>query len=212
MPDEPPVVAARHRVDRAQRGRRRRQLVDRRGDVLLVRHRHRQPADAERAHRVERGGGRAGRDVERDVRPVEPAGRERRVVQRRRQGVADRVADDGGDVHGDGRSQDAGGDAAACDVGLVLLGRDGERVVAVLVGEHVVQVLARRRPRAAGADRVADARVRRRVERGRGSTPGRGWRSASAAGPGSGTCCTGRRLALLLERDRRRVAAGDRVP
>ena len=41
--------------------RRRAQLVDRRGDVLLVRRRHRQPAEAERPHGGEGGARRAGR-------------------------------------------------------------------------------------------------------------------------------------------------------
>ena len=57
-----PTSGHRHRradrVDRSQRRRRRRQHVDGGGDVLLVRRRHRQPGDAERAHRVDRRGRR----------------------------------------------------------------------------------------------------------------------------------------------------------
>ena len=105
---------------------------------------------------VERRGAVAGRDVERDVHPVEPGGGERGVVERRRQGVARRAsrsprrrASRPVIIRGRRRPR------RACDVGLVLLGRGGERVAAVLVGEHVVEVLARRRLGQAGAERVA---------------------------------------------------------
>ena len=68
---QPPVAERHDRVDAAQRGRRRVELVDQRGDVLLVRHRHRETTEAEHAHRVERGRGVARRDLERDVHPVD---------------------------------------------------------------------------------------------------------------------------------------------
>ena len=82
-------------------------------------------------------------------------------------------ADHRGDAHGGAGQSRRPAARGPVDVGLVLLGRDGEGVAAVLVGEHVVEVLARRALGQAGAQRVADARVRRRVERGLDRRPAR---------------------------------------
>ena len=97
--DEPPVALGDHRVDRAQRRRRRRQPVDAGGNLLLVRRRHRQPGDAERAHRRQRFVGASGRHVEGDVAPVDAGGIEGRLMDDRRQRVPDRRPDQRGDVH-----------------------------------------------------------------------------------------------------------------
>ncbi len=96
--DEAPVVAD-DGVDRAQGGGGGSEAVDRAGDLLLVRRRHREPGDAEQAHRRQRLVGASGRHVEGDVAPVQPGGVERSLVDDRRQRVADRRADQRRDVH-----------------------------------------------------------------------------------------------------------------
>ena len=94
-----PEPAVRHHHDgvgRAQRLDRGAALVDQRGDVGLVGHRHGQPGQAEGPHRVQRAAGAAGRDLEGDVAPVQPARREGGVVHRGREAVADGRSDDPG--------------------------------------------------------------------------------------------------------------------
>ena len=59
------------------------ETVDGAGDLALVRHRHRQPGDAERADGVERAAVRRRHDLERDERPVRHRRVERRVVDHR---------------------------------------------------------------------------------------------------------------------------------
>ena len=86
-------------VDRLQRRRSRRQLVDRRRHLRLQGRRHRQSDQPECAHRVDGRGAGSGRHVEGHVVPVEAGGRERGPVQRRRQRVRDRGSDDRRDGH-----------------------------------------------------------------------------------------------------------------
>ena len=114
VPREPPVAERHDGVDAAQRGGRRVEHVDGVGDVLLVRHGHRQTTEAEHAHR-RRGPppALAGRDVERHVHPVDAGRGERRVVQRRRQAVANGAADDGGQL-GCGRDHPSSPRSRAC--------------------------------------------------------------------------------------------------
>ncbi len=88
-----PAVAVDHRVHRAQRGRGRRQLVAGLGDVGLVRHGDAQPRDAEGPHRRHGVAAASRGDRERHVHPVQAERGERRVVDRGRAGVGDRVAD-----------------------------------------------------------------------------------------------------------------------
>ena len=93
-----PSIARRHDgVDAAQRRRRRIELVDQRGDVLLVRHRDRQPTEPQRAHRVERRTGAPGATSNAVYTQSSPSAANAGVVQRRRQAVAHRAADDRGD-------------------------------------------------------------------------------------------------------------------
>ena len=93
---EPAVRRHHDGVGRAQRLDRGAALVDQRGDVGLVGHRHGQPGQAEGPHRVQRAAGAAGRDLEGDVAPVQTARREGGVVHRGRQAVADGRPDDPG--------------------------------------------------------------------------------------------------------------------
>ena len=122
----------------------------------------------------------------------------------RRQAVLDRRPDER--CQSAHASQEAGL-AGQLDVALVLPRLRCEHVAAVLVGDHVVQVLRT----------WSDRRVRRRSGRRRadwapgsarpGSMPGRGWRSASAAARGAGRCCTACRSGGAP-----RTAARDRCP
>ena len=123
--------------------------VDGRGDVLLVRRRHRQPAEPQGAHRRQRLRPPI-RAPPRTPRTPSPA--------RRARNAALCSAGDSECCTGEPmtaatrigcRSVEQAGSGRRVHVGLVLLGRHGEGVAAVLVGQHVVQVLARRRPRAA---------------------------------------------------------------
>ena len=98
--DETALGAGRDGVHATQRGRVRRELVATRRRGELVRHRHREPGQAERAHRVERGARRAVGHFEGDVHPVETELAIRGVVQHRRQGVPYRIADDARDARG----------------------------------------------------------------------------------------------------------------
>ncbi len=68
--------------------------VDRGSDVVLVRHRHRQPGEPEHSHRIDRLGATTGGHVEGNVGPVDAGSIERRSVNRRRQAVRDRRPDE----------------------------------------------------------------------------------------------------------------------
>ena len=86
-------------VDGAQPARHVAALVDQRGHVGLVRHGDRQPGDAGPAHRLERPGGLARGDLEREGAPRvgQPERVEGGVVQDGRKGVRHRTADDADD-------------------------------------------------------------------------------------------------------------------
>ena len=204
--DEAPAVAADDGVDRAQRGRRRGELVDGRGDVLLVRRRHRQAADAERAHGVERGAGAAGRDVEGDVRPVEPGRRRtRRCASPATASGATGWPMTAATRHGVPVSRAGRRRWRPATLACVLLGGDREGVVAR--PRRPARSTGTRtacRPGSAGAQRVTDARVRRRVQ-------GRPDRRPAGVGDRRRRqprvqvrVLRTRRLALLVERDGRR--------
>ena len=87
-------------VDRLQGGCGLGELVARGCGIALVRHRDAETGDLERTHTVERAGGPARSDVERDEHPVEAQRPERGVVDRRRSGVRDGITDDAGDARG----------------------------------------------------------------------------------------------------------------
>jgi len=92
---DPTVVDTHKTVGRPERLDRIGALVGCRGDTILVRHRDRHATEAQGAHRVDGGGGIAGADRERHIDPVESDRCERGVVDRRRQRMPDRIADDG---------------------------------------------------------------------------------------------------------------------
>ena len=77
-------------------------------------------------------------------------------------------------AHASGR-QSTGRRRRRRDVGGVLLTGGGEGVSTILVGEDVVEVLALHVVGQVATERVADARVRRRVQARRGSTLDRDW-------------------------------------
>ena len=98
-PASAPSGSANHRVDAVQGDRRRREAVDRRGHRLLVRRRDRQTRRVPSVRIASSAAAAvAGGDVEGDVHPVEIRRRERRVVDRRRQAVGDRRADQRGNL------------------------------------------------------------------------------------------------------------------
>ena len=83
MAGQGPARIGDHCVDATQRRRRRSQLVNGGGDLFFVWRRDGEATDAERAHRLKGECGRAGRDVEGDVGPLETSGGERGVVNGR---------------------------------------------------------------------------------------------------------------------------------
>ena len=82
------VAVPADRVHRAERLGGRVEPVDRSRDVMLVRHRHRQPGEAEHSHRIDRLGCTTRGHVERDVGPVDAGSIERRLVYRPATGCA----------------------------------------------------------------------------------------------------------------------------
>jgi len=79
-----------HGVGGAERRRSRIEYIDRRRNIVLVRHRDRQTGDAEDAHRREGVDCGTRRHLERRIDPVEPAVEERGVVDHRAEAVAHR--------------------------------------------------------------------------------------------------------------------------
>ena len=155
------AVAEDERVDRVALG-----LVARGDDRLLVRDRHVRAGEAERRSARDRRDRVV--DVERGVVPVEPERGEGRVLHPRRERVRDRVAEQ--------RDLRSSMQPYPC-VREVLVERGrarGEEVVHLVRLAHEVEVVDLRR----------DAPPP-------GSRRGPGSRSASAAGRGSGACCTG---------------------